>query len=407
MFNLILENDKNKIFKTFNIFLLVLFAWVIFINTSYFIEKIIFGEHDHFYDLKLVHNSLIGILNGEDIYKIYPPYYDQPRSAFPPYIFYFLKILGKLDWLDFLKCFIFFQILSFISLFYYSYKLYPLDKIKYLYPFIYFFSFNFSIGLGGTVTGNTTVILYGILSLGLIYLFKKRIIIFNLIIFIAALFKFYFLIFYFLPIFLYGLKQIKLIIIFIIFLILINLIYFINEPELFQSWLEYVNIQTSRSGFNPWIGTDITQAFASIVSKLGTLFNINIYPSSLVSNLFYLIITSIIFVSIFFIYNSKNIKKNNENILKMISMGLLTIYVCFPRLMSYDFFLIIPAYYFLIKEINFFDNKNKNFFTKFILFFLFLCVQDSQIGLASFSILFFIICYLEFKNKDPLLLKRN
>ena len=76
-----------------------------------------------------------------------------------------------------LKCFIFFQILSFISLFYYSYKLYPLDKIKYLYPFIYFFSFNFSIGLGGTVTGNTTVILYGILSLGLIYLFKKRIII--------------------------------------------------------------------------------------------------------------------------------------------------------------------------------------------------------------------------------------
>ena len=84
MFNLILENDKNKIFKIFNIFLLVLFAWVIFINTSYFIEKIIFGEHDHFYDLKLVHNSLIGMLNGEDIYKIYPPYYDQPRSAFPP-----------------------------------------------------------------------------------------------------------------------------------------------------------------------------------------------------------------------------------------------------------------------------------------------------------------------------------
>ena len=30
MFNLILENDKNKIFKIFNIFLLVLFAWVIF-----------------------------------------------------------------------------------------------------------------------------------------------------------------------------------------------------------------------------------------------------------------------------------------------------------------------------------------------------------------------------------------
>ena len=44
MFNLILENDKNKIFKFFNIFLLVLFAWVIFINTSYFIEKIIFGS---------------------------------------------------------------------------------------------------------------------------------------------------------------------------------------------------------------------------------------------------------------------------------------------------------------------------------------------------------------------------
>ena len=55
---------------------------------------------------------------------------------------------------------------------------------------MYFFGFNFSLGLGGTVVGNIAIILYSIVSLAIVCLFKKKI-----LAFIATLFKFYFLLF--------------------------------------------------------------------------------------------------------------------------------------------------------------------------------------------------------------------
>ena len=406
MFELIVGN-KKKIFKFFNFLLLISFIWIIFINSSYFFEKIIFGNHEHFFDLKLVHNSFIETLNGKNTYEIYPPYYDQPTTSLPPHFLLIFKNLGNTDWLIFVKYFIFLQILSYILLFYYSYKLFPLEKIKYLYPFMYFFGFNFSLGLGGTVVGNIAIILYSIVSLGIVYLFRKKILIFNFLIFLVALFKFYFLLFYFLPVFLYGIKYIKSIFIFIALLILINFISYNNNPELFKSWLDLLEIQTARNSYNPWIGSDITQAFASVSWKIGTFFNIDIYPKAWVSNSFYFTITAIIFSSIFFIYNPKyrNTKDLDQN-LTILSFGLLTIFLLYPRLMIYDFFVIIPAYYFLVIKINFFENKNKNFFSKFILLFIFLCVQDTHSGLSSFALLFFLILFAEYKKRNPLKLMR-
>ena len=406
MFELIVGN-KKKIFKFFNFLLLISFIWIIFINSSYFFEKIIFGNHEHFFDLKLVHNSFIETLNGKNTYEIYPPYYDHPTTSLPPHFLLIFKNLGNTDWLIFVKYFIFLQILSYILLFYYSYKLFPLEKIKYLYPFMYFFGFNFSLGLGGTVVGNIAIILYSIVSLGIVYLFRKKILIFNFLIFLVALFKFYFLLFYFLPVFLYGIKYIKSIFIFIALLILINFISYNNNPELFKSWLDLLEIQTARNSYNPWIGSDITQAFASVSWKIGTFFNIDIYPKAWVSNSFYFTITAIIFSSIFFIYNPKyrNTKDLDQN-LTILSFGLLTIFLLYPRLMIYDFFIIIPAYYFLVIKINFFENENKNFFSKFILLFIFLCVQDTHSGLSSFALLFFLILYAEYKKRNPLKLMR-
>lgn len=406
MFELIVGN-KKKIFKFFNFLLLISFIWIIFINSSYFFEKIIFGNHEHFFDLKLVHNSFIETLNGKNTYEIYPPYYDQPTTSLPPHFLLIFKNLGNTDWLIFVKYFIFLQILSYILLFYYSYKLFPLEKIKYLYPFMYFFGFNFSLGLGGTVVGNIAIILYSIVSLGIVYLFRKKILIFNFLIFLVALFKFYFLLFYFLPVFLYGIKYIKSIFIFIALLILINFISYNNNPELFKSWLDLLEIQTARNSYNPWIGSDITQAFASVSWKIGTFFNIDIYPKAWVSNSFYFTITAIIFSSIFFIYNPKyrNTKDLDQN-LTILSFGLLTIFLLYPRLMIYDFFIIIPAYYFLVIKINFFENENKNFFSKFILLFIFLCVQDTHSGLSSFALLFFLILYAEYNKRNPLKLMR-
>ena len=84
MFEIIVGN-KKKIFKFFYFLLLISFIWIFFINTSYFFEKIIFGSHEHFYDLKFIHNSFIETLNGKNTYEIYPPYYDQPTTSLPPH----------------------------------------------------------------------------------------------------------------------------------------------------------------------------------------------------------------------------------------------------------------------------------------------------------------------------------
>ena len=406
MFDLILESKKNKVFRFFNFLLLISFAWVVLINTSYFFEKIIFGQNEVFYDLKLIHNSLIGILNSQDVYEIFPPYFDQPTTSLPPYLLEIFKNMGRLNYSTFLNYFLFFQITSLILLFFYSYKIFPLSNIKYIYPFIYFFCFNFSLGIAGTVVGNIAVILYGIVALGLIFLYKKKILVFNCLIFFVSLFKFYFLIFYFLPIFVYGLKHLKSICIFVFLLILINLYSYLNNPELYQSWIDLIKIQTSRMPNNPWIGNDITQSFATVLSEIGKFFNSNLYPSSLVSNIFYFFVTSTVFISMFYIYNPKyrNTKNTDQNLV-MISLGLLIIFLFYPRLMIHDYFLIVPVYYFFVKKIKFSLNANINFFTKFVLLFFFLCIQDSHASLCSMALLFFLIVYGEFKKRKPLELK--
>ena len=134
----------------------------------------------------------------------------------------------------------------------------------------------------------------------------------------------------------------KSICIFVFLLILINLYSYLNNPELYHSWIDLIKIQTSRLQDNPWIGSDITQSFASVVSEIGNFFNSNLYPSSLVLNIFYFFVTSTVFVSIFYIYNPKyrNTKNTDQNLL-MISLGLLIIFLFHPRLMIHDYFLIV------------------------------------------------------------------
>ena len=406
MVNLIIENKKNKIQKFLNFLLLISFAWVVFINTSYFIEKVIFGQTEVFYDLKIIHNSFVEILNGVNTYEIFPPYFDQPTTSIPPYLIMVLKDLGKLNFSTFLNYFLFLQTISLILLFFYSYKLFPLSNIKYLYPFIYFFCFNFSLGIAGTIVGNISVILYGIIAIGLIFLHKKKILVFNCLILFASLFKFYYLIFYFLPIFVYGLKYLKSVCVFLFILILINLYSYLNNPEFYKSWIDLMSIQTSRGPDNPWIGNDITQSFASVIYTVSKFFNFEFYPSSVVSNTFYFLITTLAFVSIFYIYNPARRNTNNINKnLVMISLGLLIIFLFYPRLMIHDYFLIVPVYYYFVTKIKFSLDKNINFFTKFALLFIFLCVQDSHASLGSMALLFFLIMYGEFKQRKPLELK--
>tara|TARA_B100000427_G_C15517098_1_gene598664 strand:+ start:270 stop:1484 length:1215 start_codon:yes stop_codon:yes gene_type:complete len=402
MFELIIK-DKKKLYKILNFLLLISFFWVIYINSAYFIEKIILGNTELFFDLKYIHQGFVETLSGINTYEIHPPYYNQPTTSLPPYLLYLFKNLGNLDFLVFTKYFLLLQVISIILLLYYCYSLFNLKEIIFFFPFIYFFCFNFSAGLSLTV-GNIAIILYGIISLGLIYLYKNKVLIFCSLIFIVSLFKFYLIIFYFLPILIYGFKYLKTIILFLSFLLIINITYYIVYPDIYNAWINLMEIQTLRKPNNPWVGTDISHAFATITSKFGNMIHKGYYPSTLTINIFYLFVTSITFLSILIINYRKGNKSSNEK-LKLISFGLLTIFLFYPRLMIYDFFIIIPVYYYLVKEITFSQEKKINALIKLTLLILFLIVQDTHSGLSSMSLLFFLICFLEYKNKNPLKLK--
>ena len=145
--------------------------------------------------------------------------------------------------------------------------------------------------------------MYSIIGVGFIFFYNKKILYFNSLVLFASLFKFYLLIFYFLPFLLYGWKSLKYIFPFIILIFLINVFSYISDPELYNSYMDYIKIQTSRSPYNPWVGSDITQSFASLISLIGRYLNLDLYPSSFISNFFWFSLTSLSLFSLFFIYN--------------------------------------------------------------------------------------------------------
>ena len=92
MFNLIPYQNKNKLFIFLNFFLILTFFYFVIDNSFYFFNKILFQDNNkHFYDLKMVHNSLVGLINNIDIYEIKHPLHENPKSAYPPYTFELLK----------------------------------------------------------------------------------------------------------------------------------------------------------------------------------------------------------------------------------------------------------------------------------------------------------------------------
>ena len=397
-----LINDKKKIVLYLNTILIISFIWVIFVNTSYFFEKTVFGEHELYSDLKLIHNNFVDYLANKNPYEFDSNFW--PKGSIPPFILKTFSSLGKIEFQIVKNYFIVLEIISLILLLYYSYKLFPLKKVKYLYPLIYFFSFNFSNG-SSVMFGNDASILYSMIGIGIIFLYKEKILIFMILVLIASLFKFHYFLFYFLPFLLYGWKSLKYIVPFFLFIILVYFFSYLDDKELFNSWLDILNVIILRNVNNPWAGVDITQIFINILWYTGQNLNINLYPNYFISNIFWFLFTFISFISIFFIFHNKNI--NNEKKLKILSLGILTITLFYPRLIFYDFFLIVPVYYYLTRTIRFFEDKNRNIAIKFILFLFFLVVQDSHTAITALSLLFFLIVYSEFKNNDPLLINKK
>ena len=96
-----------------------------------------------------------------------------------------------------------------------------------------------------------------------------------------------------------------------------------------------------------------------------------------------------------FIYS----KYNSLSKLQILSIGILTITICYPVIKDYEGFLLVPCIYYLLFNLNFETIFKKNSeITRYILTVFSFSIHDKYAFFLIAIILFFYISYLNFKN---------
>jgi len=228
----------------------------------------------------------------------------------------------------------------------------------------YFFTllvllFAFSgIPLYGFLSGNISILLYALVSLGILLTTKKKkeyIFLGLILIFISSLFKVHMIIFYLVPLVFLGTKYFKFIALFTTFTISFIFYNSLIYPDLFQKFLKNLNVL-------PFAGDMGVGLF-----KMVNLFNSNIlnlsepyragvhnWDVSPIKNFdFTADYTISIFVILIFLTLCKFIrasrfsKSGDESTRIKIALSVLICYLCIPRLKQYDMFLNSIACFYL------------------------------------------------------------
>ena len=92
-----------------------------------------------------------------------------------------MSVLSKLDFNILKKIWILISFISVITISFFAYKIFPIEKFKIIYPLLIFFSFG-SISFSAMTTGNISNVIYPILAFSLFSLHKDYKFIFSLII---------------------------------------------------------------------------------------------------------------------------------------------------------------------------------------------------------------------------------
>ena len=168
------------------------------------------------------------------------------------------------------------------------------------------------------MAGNISIILYAILSFGLYQLIRKKNNIFYLSVSLVSLAKFPFMIFFFLPLFLYGYKEFKRITFFFFLVLLIYYFQYYFDKELFMSFINSTKTYKSDNfllihGTGIGIHGNIDLLQNLIFSKS----DIELFkPSGYFSFLLHLFISLILFLSAFFLF--PRTKKMNYKQIKLL-----------------------------------------------------------------------------------------
>ena len=418
---------KNEL--SFIYFFLIL---AIFNNVSHFVRKNILGDRIDFWDFHVYWCSANKFINGinpyggETIKNCLSQFNFDLYFSYPPIVLKLLSFLGyfnlntaKIIWIAVIG-------ISFFSITFYLKKIYKI-------PRIFFFTLLLIFTGGGLVwgallAGNISIILYAILALGIYYYIQRNNPISRDIYYLSvasiSLVKFPFLIFFVMPFFLYGfkfmfqknIKEIKKIFFYFFLTIFIYFLQFYFYKDLFNSFINST-ISYKSEGFLYIHGTGIgihgiIDLYQNILYEKYNLLFFN--PSGSYSLLIHLFISGTLFISSYFLFlksRSKALIDNGKLYLKqeklLISFFIAIFLCCFPRISSYDFFLLISSFFYIMR-----NSRIKSLSTNWnliatLLTISVLAIYDSRYPAFVISFFLFLFFYLQIKNKDPFYLKRN
>ena len=321
-------------------------------------------------------------------------------ANFMPSTYEMLKYLGSINILTANYFWVFLEINSFLLIFIIFKKIFKFDY-EWRNYLLFLFSFGSTLFFS-FISGNISVILFGLLALGIYFLHKKRFNYYYIIVLFVSLFKFYYLAFLLLPFYILGWKSLKNILVYFFLFFVIQYFFYMKNPDLTIAFFDVIqgkyqdNLPTRFQ-----TGTGLY----SIIEKIPWVFlDINDFEKSFFSlqtNLFVWFITiSMISLSVFFCLNSKKIKNNKNHFLFCISFGILVINLIIPRLVVYDLILTIPILFYLLNQINFKKFQINEFKSKFFFIFLFLVLFDHHFPFLVIITFLTLFIYSEFYKKD-------
>jgi len=402
---------KKIIIKNELKFLYFFLILSVFNNFSHFIRKNILGDRIDFWDFHVYWCSANKFINGINPYggitikNCLSQFNFDLYFSYPPIVLKFLSLLGYLQLNTAKIVWIIIIGISFFIIIFFLKKAYQIPRII-IFSFLLIFS---SGGLvwSALLAGNISIILYAILSIGIYYLIKKKKNIYYLSVFFISLAKFPFLIFLLMPTFLYGYKELKKSFFYLFLTLFIYYLQFYFNKELFMSFIN--STKTYRSeGFLLIHGTGIgihgiIDLYQNIIYEKTNIKLFN--PSGLFSFFIHTLISGIFFLSAFFLFQKKNINLNQTKLL--ISFFVAIFLCCFPRISSYDFFLLISSFFYIVRNSRMkLISYNWNFIVCLLTISI-LAIYDSKYPAFVISFFLLLCFYLQIKKMDPFFLKKN
>ena len=402
---------KKLIIKNELKFLYLFLFLAIFNNVSHFIRKNLLGDRIDFWDFHVYWcsaNKFISGINpygGDTIKNCLSQFNFDLYFSYPPIVLKSISFLGYLNFTTAKIIWILIIAFSFFSIIFYLKKIYNITKV---FHFVFVIIFiGGGIIWGALLAGNISILLYGILTFGIYNLIKKNNDVYYLSVLFVSLFKFPFLIFFVLPIFLNQYKELKKIFIYLLLTFSIYYIQFYLDKQLFISFINSTTTYKSENFlYIHGTGIGIHGLIDLYQNLIYEKINLQIFkPSGIYSFFIHTFISVIFLISSFFLFKKKNSNLKQKKLL--ISFFIVIFLCCFPRISSYDFFLIISSLFYIVRNSRI---RLLNYNWKFIFSLLTIsafAIYDTRYPAFVISFILFTVFYLHIKQRDPFFLKNN